>query len=102
MFADSKATRLIGLGVLTFIAVISAVVWHVLVKRYLGAVSGSVVTTVFAFQIANYLHLGYIDPFAVIAMIMSGLIALAVSAIIGLPFRSFRRKHTGAHNPPGK
>lgn len=81
-------------GVLIFLglAVLSAIGWHYLLKKYVVALLGATFTTTVLFQVANYLHLGYLDPFFIIAMISSGAVALAISALVGMPFVIFRRK----------
>ncbi len=88
----------LGLVVFGSIVIDCAAVWHGFVKRYLAALIGATITTVIVFQVVNFLHLGYLDPFAAIAMVVSGLIALAISAVIGLPFRLLRQKPSNGPN----
>jgi len=80
-----------GLVVLGVIIIISAFIWHFIVKKFAIAVIGATITSVLLFQVAAYLHAGYIDPFAVIAMLTSGFISLAASLLIGTGVRYFRR-----------
>ncbi len=83
----------VGILVLGTIAVCSGLVWHWLVTVYRVAVIGSTVTTVIAFQIAAYLHAGYIDPFFLVAVITSSFVAAGVASLIGLPFRARRKSN---------
>jgi hypothetical protein len=63
----------IGLIVLMSIALGSALVWHCLMAFYVRAVIGATITTVIAFQVAAYFHLGYLDSFFSVAAITSAL-----------------------------
>lgn len=75
------------------IAIAAALVWHLLVQSFLGAVAGATIATVVVFQVVAFLQLGYFDPLASIAMVVTGAIAAVISALLGLPFRT-RRKST--------
>jgi hypothetical protein len=81
-----------GFLVLGTMSVLSAFGWHLIVKRFVLALIGATLTTVIFFQLANYIHLGYLDPFFIIAMFTSGLWAFVISVIVGAPFFSFRKK----------
>jgi len=76
---------------LGFIALVSALAWHELVRKYSLAVVSSVITTILLSQVAVYIQLGYVDPYFDNAMLISGLAALGMSAIIGLPFLMLRK-----------
>lgn len=80
----------IGLIVLATISIASALVWHWLVRLNFLAVLGATVTTVFTFQAANYFHLGYLDPFFLIAMGISSIPAFVIALLVGIPFRDYR------------
>jgi hypothetical protein len=83
-----------GLVILVGIAIISATLWHRYVSRYFVAVFGATLTTVVLFQVAAYIEAGYVDPLIAIVVVVSGGIALVISALIGLPFRR-RRSSSG-------
>jgi hypothetical protein len=82
------------MGLILFfgIAIISATMWHRFVPRYAEASFGATVTTVVLFQIGAYFDLGYLDRFALIAVVTSSAIAFGISAVIGLPFRARRKR----------
>ena len=80
-----------GLVILAAIAMASALLWHWLVPRYIAAVVGATITTATAFQFVAYLHLGYLDPFFLVAMITSSMMAAVIALLVGLPFRAVRR-----------
>ena len=82
-----------GLIILTIIALASALIWHWLVTHYVTAVIGATITTVPAFQAAAYFHLGYLDPFFLVAMITSSMMAAVISLLVGLPFRALRKSY---------
>jgi hypothetical protein len=73
------------------ISIASALGWHRLVHSYSSAVLGATITTVLLFQLAVFLQLGYLDAFAPIAALVTAVAAAAVSAILGLPFRTRRK-----------
>ncbi len=81
-----------GLIIFFGIAIISATMWHHFVPRYWQASFGATVTTVVLFQIAAYLDLGYLDKFALIAVVTSSVMALGFSLLIGLPIRARRKR----------
>lgn len=83
----------IGLIVFFSLAVVSSLVWHRLVASYFSATIGAAITTVIAFQIAVFLHLGYLDPFFLVAVATSSIIAVVAALAIGLPFRTRRKTH---------
>ncbi len=83
----------IGLIIFFATAVASALLWHRFVASYLAAIAASTVTAVVAFQVMAYIHLGYLDPFYLIAVVTTTIFAAIVSLLVGLPFRSKRRTH---------
>jgi Na+/H+ antiporter NhaA len=82
----------VGLIVFLAIGLGSALAWHRLVTSYVRAVVGATITTVIVFQLAAYLHLGFLDPFFVIAAATSSVIAAVIALIVGLPFRARRKQ----------
>ena len=80
-----------GLLVFLVIAIASSLLWHYFVPVFGLAVTAATLTTVAAFQCAAYLQLGYLDPFWMNAVITSSGLGLALSILIGLPFRKRRR-----------
>jgi hypothetical protein len=87
----------VGLVIFFIIAIGSALAWHWCVTIYSRAVIGATFTTVIVFQIAAYLHIGYLDSFFLIAVITTSVMAAVMAFIIGLPFRS-RRKRLGSND----
>jgi len=81
-----------GIIILSIITIISGISWHSFVKNILFAVIGATITTAITFQIANYLYIGYLDPFFMIAMFTTGAIAFIASLIIGIPFAVIRKR----------
>jgi len=81
-----------GILLFTAIIVVSSLLWHSILKKFFTAVIGSVVTAVVAFQIANYINIGYLDPFFIIAIGVSGVIATFVSVAIGTLYYVARKK----------
>jgi uncharacterized membrane protein YfcA len=81
-----------GLLILVAMALVSAVTWHRLVSRYWSATLFSTVTTLVTFQLGAFLHAGHLDSLFGIALVTSSFCALVVSALVGLPIRSRRRR----------
>ena len=87
-------------GILIFsgIAIASAAVTHLLIKDYLKASLTATLIAVVLFQIAVYIDLGYLDAFFIIAMITTGIGALIISLLIGIPFNIYRKKKVHSEN----
>ena len=81
----SEAT--VGWLVLLSIAVGSAIAWHILLRSFLLATLLATSTSVVLFQIAAYLHVGYLDPFFLIAVATSSVICLFVAVAVGMLVR---------------
>ena len=81
-----------GILIFTAITVVSSLIWHSIFKKFFAAVIGSVATAVVAFQAANYIYIGYLDPFFIIAIGVSGVIATFVSVAIGSLHRVARKR----------
>ncbi len=73
------------------IAIVTSLVCHFLIKSKVAASFISAIIAAIAFQILNYFIVGYLDPFFIVAIIITGLIGFLVSFLIGLAF-SYRRK----------
>jgi presenilin-like A22 family membrane protease len=82
----------VGIIVLVSISIIVSVVTHYFSKRYVFALIVSAILASILFQIAAFIHIGYLDPFFIIAFFIGGLIAFGISAIIGIPFKVARKR----------
>ena len=83
-------------GIIIFLAITiaSAVAWHTFVKRISMDILGAAITAAIVFQLCNYILLGYLDPFFLIALVTTFALAFIIALIIGIPFRIWRGKHT--------
>ncbi|MFZ2976022.1 MAG: hypothetical protein WA055_05355 [Candidatus Moraniibacteriota bacterium] len=70
----------------TIVLVVSAIS-HSLIKNYGKAIIVSATISAILFQIMAYVSLGYLDPFFIIAIFITGVIAVVISAIVGVPFK---------------
>ena len=84
-----------GLVIFIALALVSAVQWHYFLPRYLVASVSATATTVVAFQVGDFVYLGYLDPFFLIAAVTSSALALFFSLLTGLPFRTRRKQRRG-------
>ena len=82
---------IVGWLVLLSIAVVSAIAWHILLRSFLLATLLATSTSVVLFQIAAYLHVGYLDPFFLIAVAISSVICLFVSVAVGMLVRGSKK-----------
>jgi hypothetical protein len=82
-----------GLIIFTIITLGSALVWHWLIAHYVSAVIGATITAVMTFQVAAYFYVGYLDPFFLVALVTSAIVAAVIALLVGLPFRERRRPH---------
>ena len=89
----------IGLLIYAVITIVSAVLWHRYVPRYLGATLAATVTTVVLFLFVDYLQSGHRTSNIEIAILLTAIPATIVSLLIGLPFRA-SRKDRGGHSAP--
>lgn len=73
------------------VGVIIGLVVHFKIKQFINAtLIGSVLSSI-VFQFINYLHLGYFDPFSIIAFFMGVVWYGLLIGVIGLPFL-YKRK----------
>ena len=80
-----------GIMILVATAVAAAFLFHSLINRYLLASLISAACASTAFQFMAALKLGYIDQFAVVALVTGGFIAFGIALICGIPFQRARR-----------
>lgn len=81
-----------GIPIFLAVAIGISLVCHYLMKSYILASVTSALLASIAFQLLNLLFLGYLDPLAIIAFFITGLIGLVISLLLGLPFLLERRK----------
>lgn len=82
-----------GMIILAVLICICAVVANALIRNLMVASVSAAVAAALFFQVAATIHLGYIDPFAPIAFVVSGFLAWVLAVLIGLVFRFARERH---------
>lgn len=82
------------MGVLVFVIVAAtlAVVAHLFIRRFVLAVLLSSMGSSVLFQLIVWIQLGYLDPFAPIAFIVTLVLAVLISAMVGALFSVMRTK----------
>ena len=77
-----------------------AFLFHKKVKNYLLACVFSSIISSVLYQIIGIFVVGYLDPFFLIAFVVSLVVAFAISAIAGVPIAYRRRqaKDLGSHH----
>ena len=73
-----------------FIAIASSITWNILEKEYSTVLIKSTLTTVVLFQIAVYINLGHLDPYFIVAMITTGILALVISVVISFILKKLK------------
>ncbi len=86
----------VGILVLCCISLACAVGAHSAVRHVLLACLLSALVADVVFQIAAYLHAGYLDPFFIIALFFAYLIAFGIALVVGVPFYLARKKRRPA------
>lgn len=79
-----------GILILLGVTVVLAALSHLLIGKYLPASLVAALVSAAVFQILNFAHLGYIDPFLPVAVLVSAPLCFGLSLVVGLPFRSRR------------
>jgi hypothetical protein len=85
-----------GVAVLALIAVMVAICCHRWIKPFWLAVIISGPLAAVLFQVAVRVQLGYVDPFALIALLTTTPIAWVISALVGLAIRISKGSWAGA------
>ena len=81
----------IGIIILVSISVVTAVAVHLFLHRYFSASLVAAVLSNAIFQFLAYLHVGYLDPFLPIALLVGGALAYAIALIVGLVILAYRK-----------
>jgi hypothetical protein len=76
----------VGILVLIMISIIVSIATHAMVADFSRALAISVIISCIAFQVASFIHIGYLDPFFIIAIVTSSFIIGIISSLVGLPF----------------
>jgi hypothetical protein len=82
----------IGILVLVGISVSAGLVFHSFIRHYIVATCCAALVADVGFQVAAYLHLGHLDPFFIVALVIGGGYAFAIAAVTGIPFVFIRKK----------
>jgi hypothetical protein len=85
----SEAT--VGLIVMCATALVASVISHILITRAKVAILVAGTAAAALFQLFSYLHLGHLDKFFCVAVVVSWGYALAIAAVVAIPFRWLRK-----------
>lgn len=80
-----------GIFILLGVALLTALFCHWRIHKYLLASLAAAVVSITLFQIIDFLRLGYLDPFFLIALFLGGTVAWGIALITGIPFFIKRR-----------
>jgi hypothetical protein len=75
-----------------FAGIAVAILCHWRIRDFQRATTVAVVVTVLVVFVADFLIIGFLDPFWPISLSVGLLIATVVSSLVGLPFRSVRTR----------
>lgn len=87
----------LGFLILSGISVVVAIGAHRALPNFVVACGVTAVVSTALFNIAASMHLGFVDPFWLIAVVVGGGYAFVVSALIGAVLRKWRRRHMADH-----
>lgn len=82
----------LGLLVLLTVAVVTAVASHWVLRSFPVATLLATTTAVALFQVVAFAHLGYLDPFFMVAVATSSVVCFVVSLLVGWVFVVMRRR----------
>lgn len=85
----------LGVSIFVVICIVLSLTAHWKLKSFWVASFSAAVLAVITFQTIAYVQLGYMDPFLPIAMVVSGVIAIFISCIIGGIFKYIVSKLAG-------
>ena len=85
----------VGLLALFTVALLSAAGWHLALRSFPAATLLATATAVVLFQVVAYAHLGYLDPFFMVAVATSSVVCLVVALLVGWLFLVIRRRRKG-------
>jgi hypothetical protein len=76
------------IGIIVFItmALLSAILFHYIMNGFWISSILSALVASLLFQVVGYFVLGYLDPFFIIAFVISLAVSFTISLIVGLPF----------------
>jgi hypothetical protein len=80
----------VGIGVLLVISTVTGAIAHSCIPKLVSASAISALVGITLFQIAACVHIGYLDPFFLIALFVSAPISFSVALLVGLAVRRFR------------
>ena len=86
-----------GLLVLAAVALVSAAGWHWVLRSFPLATLLATATAVVLFQVVAYAHLGYLDPFFMVAVATTSAVCFVVALLVGWVFLLVRRRRGEAH-----
>jgi len=81
----------IGILVLLGISFVVSAVTHCFCHRFIIACFLAALVATLFFQIAVFLHLGYLDPFFLTAVTLGGSISFVIALVVGAVVRRFRQ-----------
>ena len=74
----------VGIGILTVVAVVTGVVSHRLIHNYVLAAAAAAAIATLTFQLIVRWQLGYLDSFFPIAVVVSGAFAFLIALVVGV------------------
>lgn len=77
----------LGFFVGFLVAIVSAIVWHSVVPRFVAAIAGATVTSVLVIQIGAYVRAGEFNTYSALIAAVSAMESIVVAALVGLVFK---------------
>jgi hypothetical protein len=80
----------VGIGVLLIISTVTSAIVRSCTPKLASASAITALVSITLFQIAACVHIGYLDPFFLIALFVSAPISFSVALLVGLTLRKLR------------
>lgn len=86
-----------GIVVLVAVSIFAATLAFLFIRSFWAAEIIAVVFSAALFQAAAYLHVGYLDPFWEIAVVLSAPVVVITCAIVGVCVRTIQSRREAIH-----
>ena len=86
------------IGLFCAISVVSAVLWHRYLHRYILASTAAAATSVVVYQTLVFIYEDFYSPYLLLGVMVTFPIAFVVSLLVGVPIRKRRKRITVERN----
>jgi hypothetical protein len=77
-----------------------AIISYKIIKYYLLAILVSGICSSIILQVFDFIYLGYLEPFFILAFIFGGIYSMGIALVVGIPFYYYRKKKSQRFHDP--